>query len=249
MLGVFEPALSFALFDFGIDRTGAADGAILLASDGVFTVLLAWAVLGERFGRRLGAAIALGFVGSVAVAVGDAGRGASLLGDGLVLASSAAAAAYGVAARRVATDGEVDALSATAVQLLAATVIATPIVVAVAITHGSRLGRADEAHLLAALATGLLGSAIPFLLFNRAIRDVEATSAALFSNLVPVFGVALALALLGEKPTFVQLGGGFLVLLAAVAATRPHQVRVSDMRGAEPNRVCAWPTVTKPTAS
>src|SRR4051812_36299652 len=33
VLGVLEPALSFALFDFGLDRTGAADGAILLASE------------------------------------------------------------------------------------------------------------------------------------------------------------------------------------------------------------------------
>src|SRR5207248_9760173 len=40
VLGAVEPALAFALFNLGLSRTGAADGAILLATEGLFTVLL-----------------------------------------------------------------------------------------------------------------------------------------------------------------------------------------------------------------
>src|SRR3954453_2220944 len=140
VLGTLEPALSFALFDFGLDRTGAADGAILLASESLFAALLAWAVLGERFGRRATVAIGVGFAGSVIVGLGETGHGASLLGDALVLAASAAAAAYGVAARRIATDGDTDALTVTGVQLLAATVLVAPVVIGGAVAGHSHLG-------------------------------------------------------------------------------------------------------------
>src|SRR4051794_32840216 len=41
LLGLLEPGLSFALGDFGLDMTGAADGALLIASESLFAVLLA----------------------------------------------------------------------------------------------------------------------------------------------------------------------------------------------------------------
>lgn len=218
ILGLLEPALSFALFDFGLDRTGAADGAILIASESLFVALLARAALGERFGKRVATAVAVGFAGSVIVGLGASGQGRSLLGDGLVLAASAAAAAYSVAARRLAAAQDADALSITAVQLLAATVVSLPLFLGGLLAGHSQLGEANSAHLLAALATGLLGTAIPFLLYNRAIRDLQATRAALVLNLIPVFGVALAVALLSERLGWVQLGGGVTVLLAVLAS-------------------------------
>jgi hypothetical protein len=40
-LGLVEPALTFALFDFGIDRTGAAEAAV----QSIFAVALSWLLL------------------------------------------------------------------------------------------------------------------------------------------------------------------------------------------------------------
>ena len=76
-------------------------------------------------------------------------------------------------------------------------------------------------------ATGVASSALPFLLYNTAIRDVEVTAAALIQNLTPVFGVGLAVVLIGEQLGELQLVGGVLVLVAALAAervTRPSPV-------------------------
>jgi len=56
------------------------------------------------------------------------------------------------------------------------------------------LGAADKTHLLAAVATGLLGSAVPFLVYNSAIRDLNVSVAAVILNLIPVFGAGLAVA-------------------------------------------------------
>jgi drug/metabolite transporter (DMT)-like permease len=219
-LGLLEPGLSFVAGDFGLNLTGAADGAFLLASESLFAIALAWVVLGERLGGLAAAAAAVGFAGSVLIGVAAGGGDASLLGDGLVLIGSASAGAYSVAARRIAAGDDADALTVTAVQLLAAAVASFPLFVAGAAAGQSQLGRADAGHLLAAVATGVASSALPFLLYNAAIRDVEVTAAALIQNLTPVFGVGLAVVLIGEHLRELQLAGGALVLVAALAAER-----------------------------
>jgi drug/metabolite transporter (DMT)-like permease len=188
---------------------------------------LAWALLGERLGTLAIATVAVGFAGSVLIGVAPGGGDGSLFGDGLVLLGSAAAAAYSVAARRIAVDDDADALTVTGVQLLTALALSMPLVVGGAVAGQSHLGDADTAHLLVAVATGIATSALPFLLFNAALRDVEVTAAALISNLIPVFGVVLAVVLIGERPGALQLAGGGLVLAAALAAervTRPAPV-------------------------
>ena len=216
-LGLLNPALSFVLFDLGLARTGAADGALLLASDAVISALLAWAALGERLTRTGWSALAAGTVGVALVTAQASGHGASLLGDALVLAASAAAAGYGVGARRFAA--ETDALAATGVQLLAAMAVAVPVFAVVAAGGHSHLSHVDTGHVVAALATGVLGGGLPFVLFNLAIRDVTVISSALITNLVPLIATALAIGLLGERLASVQVVGGALVVAAAFACS------------------------------
>jgi drug/metabolite transporter (DMT)-like permease len=219
-LGLVEPALTFALFDYGIDRTGAAEAAVLVAAQSIFAVALAWLVLRERTTARVAAAVALGFAGVVVVGADGSGHGAGVLGDLLVLASSAAAALAAVGARRIGTAGDADAVMVTAWQLLAAAIACAPVLAVAALAGGSMLGSADPAHLLAAVATGLLGSAIPFLLYNTAIRDLDVSVAAVILNLIPVFGAALAVVLLGNGLSPLQLIGAAAIVLAALGIDR-----------------------------
>jgi drug/metabolite transporter (DMT)-like permease len=218
VLGLLEPALGFALADYGLARTGASQGALLLASESLFAIVLAWIVLGERLRGRIGIAVAVGFAGSLLIGLEPGGTMNTLLGDGLVVASSAAAGASAVVARRIASDESGDALTVTAIQLLAATVLAAPLIAGGVATGHSHLASADGPHLLVAVATGMAGSALPFLLYNVAIRDTAVTVAALILNLIPVFGAGLAVALLSERPSIPQLAGGALVVLAAAGA-------------------------------
>jgi drug/metabolite transporter (DMT)-like permease len=228
-LGVLEPGLAFAAGDFGLNLTGATDGALLLASESLFAITLAWFALGERPGQRAAIAVAVGFAGSILIGIAPSAAHASVLGDALVLGGAAVAAIYSVAARSVAGHEDADPLTVTGVQLLAALILCIPLTAAATAGGHSDFGNADAGHLVAAAATGLFTSAIPFLLYNAAIRDIEVTAAALILNLIPVFGVVLSVAVIGEHPGPVQLAGGALVLGAAVAAervTRPGSVPV-----------------------
>jgi drug/metabolite transporter (DMT)-like permease len=215
-LGVLDPGLAFLLFDVGLAHTAATHGALLLATDSLFTVALAAVLLRERVGPRLGVALAAGFAGSALLSLKGGGM-STVAGDMLVVASALSAAVYGVLARRIAARR--DALSLTAEQMLGATSVALPLAVAAMLAGHSHLGHVDTGHLVVALAVSLLGSVVPFVLYNVAIEAVTASSAALVLTLVPLFGALASLALLSEDLAGPQLAGGAFVLVAAGLAT------------------------------
>ncbi len=96
-----------------------------------------------------------------------------------------------------------------------------PLLLGAAAAGNSHLSHVDAAHVLVAVATGVLGVAVPFILFNAAIGQMRVSRVAVMLNLIPVFGVTLAVLLLGERLGLGQLGGGVLVLLAVVGAREP----------------------------
>ncbi|HEY6398112.1 MAG TPA: DMT family transporter [Solirubrobacteraceae bacterium] len=218
LLGILEPGLAFLLFDLGLSRTAATHAALLLASETLFVVVLARATLGERVSPRLAAAVGAGFGGAMLVSLEPGGPAASVVGDALVLGASALAAGYGVLARKVAPTG--DWMVVTATQLIGALFICLPLIAFSAATAHTHLGSADAGHLLAAVATGVLASVIPFALYNIGIVRMSATAAATILSLIPVFGTAAAVTLVGGGIGGPQLLGGALAIAAATTAIR-----------------------------
>jgi drug/metabolite transporter (DMT)-like permease len=153
----------------------------------------------------------------------------SLLGDLLVLAGSLAAAGYSVAARTLAN--RAPALTVTAYQFLAAAIFVSPLTVAEVAGGHSHLAAALADQLIAAVATGLLGSVIAFLLFNVAIARTSASRAAIILNLIPVFGTIGAIVLLAERPTRLQLVGGTTILVGLLVLDDDEsKPQTSDVR-------------------
>jgi drug/metabolite transporter (DMT)-like permease len=219
-LGVLEPGLSFGLFDVGLAHTGAADGAILIASQSLFGVTLARLFLGERVSATMRVAVFIGFGGSALVGLAETGHGANLFGDFLILIASAAAATNGVGVRRFSADA--DNLAATATQLVAAAVFAVPAIATADIAGRGDLAHAEASYVVAAVATGLLGGAVPFLAFNRAIRDLTVAHAGVVLNLVPILATGAAVLVLGEHLHWTEITGGALVIASAAATSLPE---------------------------
>jgi drug/metabolite transporter (DMT)-like permease len=216
LLGLLEPGLSYALFNFGLERTSASDAAVLVSLESVVVALLAAAFLGERLTVALCFGIALGVGGAVVLAAQEGNHGASVAGDALVVAGVVVAAAYSLVARRVAPGG--DAAVVTAYQLAAAFAVAVLVWSALSTDGGSTFGAPSTWQWLAAVATGMLGSAVPFLFFTFAVSRLPVSLTGVVSNLVPVFGVAAAVLLLGERLSAVQLVGAGLVVVGLGAA-------------------------------
>ena len=58
LLGLLEPGLAYALFNFGLERTSAADTAVLVSLESVVIAIFAAVFLRERLGRSLGLGVA-----------------------------------------------------------------------------------------------------------------------------------------------------------------------------------------------
>jgi drug/metabolite transporter (DMT)-like permease len=209
------------LFFRGLQAGLASDGAMIIPTlNPLLILLLAALFLGEPLtGRKLlGAAISLTgqgliFASLLAAAAQNPDR---LRGDLYFVASAVCWALYGVLGRVAAR--RLTPLAATTWASLAGAVMLAPFAawVAPGSTGYTPIFWADILYL--ALGATVAG----FLLWSRGIHTLGAGRTAAFVNLVPVFTLVLAALVLGEKPTWVQVGGMLLVLSGVyLAGTAP----------------------------
>jgi len=78
----------------------------------------------------------------------------------------------------------------------------------------------DATNLLSLVYVAVFPSTLAYLCFNRGVQLIGANRAAPFFHLVPVFGSAMAILLLGEQPRLFHLVGYLLVLAGVVIASR-----------------------------
>jgi drug/metabolite transporter (DMT)-like permease len=204
--------------NLGMRFTGASDGALIHGGIPVFTALFAAPILGERLGRGRVAGLALSLVGVAAVVLlGHGGRlGLSAVGDGLVMLSALGLAAYLVLGRRAfPTGSSLDLVAGVAVWGLIFLLPASGVEL-----RFEGIGRPTSGDLLGILYLGGAASALAFVLWAYGLRHLEAGQAAIFANLNPLVGVAVAALFLGERITPIQLGGGLLILSGVWLATR-----------------------------
>jgi drug/metabolite transporter (DMT)-like permease len=90
---------------------------------------------------------------------------------------------------------------------------------------GIRL-KPDALTLATVVYVMIFPSILAYLFFNRGIALIGPNRASPFLHLVPVFGSAMAILLLGEQPQLFHLTGYLLVLAGVVIASRPASAAV-----------------------
>ena len=217
--GVFFAA-DLILWHHSIDDVGAGLATVLANIQVVIVPLVAWAVLSERPSRRVLAALPIALFGVLLIsgvleqhgAYGRApGRGAAF-----GLAAGIAYVGFLLLLRRSSTD-----LRRVAGPLFEATATAT----VVALVAGVIIGDADLAPgwpgvgwlIVLALTSQVIG----WLLITTSLPRLPAAITSLTLTVQPVGSVALAVLILSEAPTALQLVGVAIVLAAVITATAP----------------------------
>ena len=189
------------LFTLGVQRTAAANAVLIIALNPLVSSLVAAAFLGDRLTPSRLAGVALGFAGVAAVVLNRPGAvlGQGGLGDLLVFGSVLTWVGGGVMVQRL-SRGLDSAMVSTIVVVvgglpLAAYVLLDPAVPLISLT---RLSAFDW---LLLLLSGVLATALGALVWNRALVQLGVARTALYAYWVPMFGVAIAVGLLGEPLT------------------------------------------------
>jgi drug/metabolite transporter (DMT)-like permease len=223
---IFCTAVLFAnqlSFVYALRFTTATTVALVFGTLPIFTALFARGSGVEHLPLRFWIAAGLSFAGVALVAIGSGGNlSSNLKGDVLGLVGSATWAAYSVAIGPLMRRYSPFRLSA--VFLLAVTVAL--------LIAGSRQV-ADQSFHFGSLvwigfAFAVLGPlVITNLLWFTAIDRVGPSRASLFANLQPFLAALVALALLSEPITTVQIVGGVAIAGGIVLASRRGPVPIA----------------------
>ena len=210
LLGFTSVTLYYGFQNLGLERTSATEAGLLSASVPAITAALSALALKERISRLRILGIAFSIMGVVAVVLaGSSGEaGGSVEGDLLVMVGMVAWAFYTLFNKGV--GGKMPESLLLAYTMGLGTLFLLPGVAIELSTVG--FGPLSFAGLFSVLFLGLLGSCASFFFWNLALRHLDASEAATYTNLVPVVTVASASLLLGETLIPSQLLGGALVI-------------------------------------
>ncbi len=215
-VGAYNLFFMGALAELPASRT-----SLIIALNPIVTISVAALVFGDRLSPRrwLGVFIALSGVWIV-VARGDVlGSLTAAVGRGelLMFGGVCAWAAYTLLGRRVLSG--LSAFAATTYAALWGTAL-------LALASLPELGRMEPGALsvgvVASLAyLGIVGTAIAFVWYYEAVRVLGTSIPIMFTNLVPVFGAAFGVLLLGEPLLASMLLGGAVAITGVMMVTRP----------------------------
>jgi len=214
--GAFGYGGSIMLENSGLERTSISHAALLVGATPVLVAIIV-AIWQRRLGTPgawTGYAIALA---GVALVAGGSG-GASLAGDGLILAGVLLSASFLAAQSRL-LNGR-DPIAVSAAQFLGASIAGAPVAV---IMDGVPAAPPHPGTLLAVGGLVLAGTLLPFTLFAYGQARVSAEVAGAFVNLEPVVGAAAGALLFGEPVGASQAIGGAAILAGIALSTLGHQ--------------------------
>ncbi|HEY7971227.1 MAG TPA: DMT family transporter [Candidatus Limnocylindrales bacterium] len=222
LLGALNPGLAYALSLAGLTLISASASVLIWAMEPILILLLAAIVLGERPGTAIGALSLLAFAGLV-VALGIQADGAAIVGVALSLAGVLCCVVYSVATRRWIAASPSTLGVVASQQAVALVVVLVALVVAGVGGWSIAPTLVTVPGLASVVASGLLYYAAAYLLYLNALRVLPVSIAAISFYLVPVFGVAAAIAA-GESLSASQWLGALLTIAAVLA------VGVVDLR-------------------
>jgi drug/metabolite transporter (DMT)-like permease len=211
LLGILGASVNHLFFFFALGMAPASHASIIAPTTSpIWTLLLAARLAQERVGRAQIAGILLCILG-VALVVRPGGGGDALrvlLGDLLFLLTGLSWGVYSYLSKVAMRRHSAETILAYAMGF--GSLMLIPF--ALPEQPWSVLGQTPV------VAWGALGylvvgnTLLAYLWWNLGIQRVGAGRTAVFSNLVPVFGVLAAWLILGERLTPLQLGGGALSL-------------------------------------
>ena len=196
------------VFAEGLARSTATNAALIMALAPLASALIAAAAFRERLSLQRLCGVALGFAGVAAVVLSHPGAGLSRasVGDLLLVTGVVSFACGGAIVQRLSR--QIHPLSLSWAIYLFGTLL---LVVHAGFDDGTPRTLAGFFPgwypWLLVLYSGVLATALANLVWNRAIARIGVARTAVFLYWVPVFGIAFAALLLGERLTAWHLAG------------------------------------------
>lgn len=211
-------------FFIGLQTTSALNGALIMATSPVTTILISSITEKHRISLPQTVGMLISLIGVILViSHGDINNILKLhftRGDLIILLGNLAWATYTVGCRRFISDS-------TPLQTTAFTMLFGTIGIVVFSFYQSDLIKEIEEistyNQIILIYMGLVGSVLAYLFWNVGIKELGAANTSLFFNFVPVFTLLLSF-ITGTIPNLLQLAGALLVISGVIYATGSYQI-------------------------
>jgi drug/metabolite transporter (DMT)-like permease len=221
--GVGGQVLAQLGMTWGISKSLASNGTILNLLIPVISAVLASLMLKERLTPLRIASLAIGLMGVAFLSVGDL-RQASfgsmkfLAGNLLILGGCFGSSFYNVYCKGLMSRfNEVEILI---YSYITASLASIPLFIWVEPLNLRALLALDVRGILAFMFLALFMYGASMLLFFTALQHLDVTVASTSLYLVPVFGIILAVTMLGERLSVAAIAGAAIVLIATLLVGR-----------------------------
>jgi drug/metabolite transporter (DMT)-like permease len=218
---------AFAIaFNYALVYGSAAQGALIYALVPAAVALAAVGFLKERLSKQRVFGIVLSIIGVVLVASGGESSLAAprpLLGALWMLAAVVVWTAYTVLAKQLAHADHIVTIAVISLLGAAMLVPAAAIELAAAPTFSPSIGAWGGALFL-----GVAASALAYIAYGYALRELDASVVGVYTNLDPIVGVVTAVLFLGETLYTGQIFGGLVAFFGMWLASRESEGMKND---------------------
>ncbi|MEX2296772.1 MAG: DMT family transporter [Dongiaceae bacterium] len=201
------------VWHWGLTMTSVANATVLGNSAPIFVTLAGWLFLGERFGGRFLAGLALSIAGTFLLVGSSAGLGEiNLVGDGLGVLAGVLYAAY------LLTLKSVRARFTTARVMTASALSASALCLVAALIGGETILITSFAGLAVVLALAWISHVTGQSLIAWALAHLPASFSSITLLINPLMTTLLAWLILGEALEPLQAAGGAVLLFGILLA-------------------------------
>ncbi len=209
---------------FGIDLSTASNAALLSNTQPIFAAVLAPLLIGETFDPRKLTGILIGLAGIVLVTTGgrfDIGfSGPALFGNIVLLGAALCMTLYNIFLKaRIRKFG---VIVTSFVTMGFGTILLFLFVLALngfmADFSGTR-----PIDIVMIVYLGIGATALPYLMFNFALKEIDVVTASGFKFLIPVSGILLSFLFIGETLSLWGIAGTILVLISLLFVQHSSQ--------------------------
>ncbi|WP_342314853.1 DMT family transporter (plasmid) [Priestia megaterium] len=208
-IGVIGNAISIVTQEYGTMLSSAQMGAIITSSTPAFMVIFARLILKERLNMKKGISVGLATIGVLLIVGNGHINMSSQLGGLSLLMAALTWALMSILIKRV--PSSYSPVVITTYSILVAILVLTPFVY-------KGLGKIHISKLIdptiggGLLYLGIVSTALAFILWNRGLQLLNASSGGLFFFFQPLVGTLLGWLLLGESIGGTFWIGSFLIL-------------------------------------
>ncbi len=220
-LGVLGQVVAQLFVTWGVRLSLASNAAVLMLTLPVVTAAMAFVVLKERMTGTRWLGFGLAIVGTIACSASDLSGfdvgGGHLLGNALIFIAVMGSAFYNVFSKKLLR--RYGALEVLFLSYVAVCFVLLPLALVLEPEILRQLPALSVRTWLGLSLLAVLQYGLSMVIFLTVLTRLDATQAALSNYLIPVFGLGLAWAVLGEKLTAWGVFGGVLVLASTWLVT------------------------------